>query len=76
MERRARHDEFNKKYTKGFVLFVVLLFYESAVVLNYLVFDRKKSKSGQDQAAPAFETRVGDWRFCLPGTVRNADTSA
>jgi hypothetical protein len=32
---------FNKKYTKGFVLFVVLLIYEVPLVLNYLVFDRK-----------------------------------
>ena len=29
--------EFNKKYTKGFVLFVVLLFYEVPLVLNYLL---------------------------------------
>jgi hypothetical protein len=29
--------EFNKKYTKGSVLFVVLLFYEIPLVLNYLV---------------------------------------
>ena len=33
--------EFNKKYTKGFVLFVVLLVYEVPIVLNYLVFGRK-----------------------------------
>ena len=32
--------EFNRKYTKGFVLFVVLLFYEVPIILNYLVFDR------------------------------------
>jgi hypothetical protein len=34
--------EFNRKYTKGFVLFVVLLFYEVPIVLNYLVYDRKR----------------------------------
>ena len=33
--------EYNKKYTKGPVLFVVLLFLEVPLVLNYLVFDRK-----------------------------------
>ncbi len=32
---------FNKKYAKGFVLFVVLLFYEVPIALNYLVFGRK-----------------------------------
>jgi hypothetical protein len=31
--------EFDRKYTKGFVLFVVLLFYEVPIVLNYLVFN-------------------------------------
>ena len=33
--------EFNRKYTKGGVLFVVLLFLEVPIVLNYLAFDRK-----------------------------------
>jgi len=33
--------EFNKKYHKGFVLFVVLLLYEIPLLLNYLCFDRK-----------------------------------
>jgi hypothetical protein len=33
--------EFNKKYPKGRVLFVVLLIYEVPLVLNYLIFDRK-----------------------------------
>ena len=33
--------EFNKKDTKGGVLFVVLLFYEIPLVLNYLVLQRK-----------------------------------
>jgi hypothetical protein len=30
--------EFNKKYPKGFVLSVILLFYEVPILLNYLVF--------------------------------------
>jgi hypothetical protein len=34
--------EFNKRYPKGFVLFVVLLIYEVPLALNYLVFDRKR----------------------------------
>jgi hypothetical protein len=33
--------EFNKKFPKGRVLFVVLLFWEVPIVLNYLVFGRK-----------------------------------
>jgi hypothetical protein len=33
--------DFNKKYPKGFVMFVVLLICEVPLVLNYLVFDRK-----------------------------------
>jgi hypothetical protein len=32
--------EFDRKYRKGFVLFVVLLIYEIPLVLNYLLFDR------------------------------------
>jgi hypothetical protein len=32
--------EFNRKYTKGSVLFVVLLLYEVPIVLNYLLFER------------------------------------
>jgi hypothetical protein len=35
-------SEFNVKYQKGFILFVVLLFYEVPIVLNYLVFDRRR----------------------------------
>jgi hypothetical protein len=42
--------QFNKKYTKGFVLFVVLLIYEVPIVLNFLLFDRKASAA---QVAPA-----------------------
>lgn len=30
--------EYNRRYPKGFVLFVVLLFYEVPIVLNYLTF--------------------------------------
>jgi hypothetical protein len=30
--------EFQQKYSKGYVLFVVLLFYEVPIVLNYLLF--------------------------------------
>jgi hypothetical protein len=33
--------EFNAKYHKGKYLFVVLTVYEPAILLNYLVFDRK-----------------------------------
>jgi hypothetical protein len=33
--------EFNRKYSKGSVLFIILLFYEVPIVLNYLVFGRK-----------------------------------
>lgn len=32
--------EFNKKYKKGFVLFVLLSIYELPILLNYLVFDK------------------------------------
>ncbi len=35
--------DFNQKYRKGFVLFVVLLFYEVPIVLNYLVFNPKRA---------------------------------
>ena len=40
---RIEHDmtDFNRKYAKGSVLFVVLLFYEVPIVLNFLVFGRK-----------------------------------
>jgi hypothetical protein len=33
--------EFNKRFPKGFVLFVVLLINEVPICLNYLLFDRK-----------------------------------
>ena len=35
--------EFNRKYQKGFVLFVVLLIYEVPLVLNFLLFDCRRS---------------------------------
>jgi hypothetical protein len=37
------HDmtEFNRKYSKGLILFVVLLIYEVPLALNYLLFDKK-----------------------------------
>jgi hypothetical protein len=40
---RAERDmtEYNKKYKKGFVLFVLLSLYELPILLNYLSFDRK-----------------------------------
>jgi hypothetical protein len=34
---------FNRKYSKGSVLFVVLLVYEVPIVLNYLLFDRTRA---------------------------------
>jgi hypothetical protein len=37
----ADMTEFNKRYPKGSVLFVVLLINEVPLVLNYLLFDRK-----------------------------------
>jgi hypothetical protein len=37
----ADMTEFNKRYPKGFVLFVVLLVYEVPLVLNYLLFDSR-----------------------------------
>jgi hypothetical protein len=35
----ADMTEFNKRYPKGFVLFVVLLVYEVPMLLNYLLFE-------------------------------------
>lgn len=39
----VEHDmtEYNAKYPKGRALFVVLLFYEVPIIMNYLVFGRK-----------------------------------
>jgi hypothetical protein len=34
--------EFNKKYPKGFALFILLSLYELPLLLNYLVFDRRE----------------------------------
>ena len=33
--------DFNRKYPKGFVLFIVLLFTEVPFALNYLIFDKR-----------------------------------
>jgi len=58
--------EFNKKYKKGFVLFVLLSIYELPILLNYLVFDknnwpawlrraRSETPPAQSSATPAVE---------------------
>jgi hypothetical protein len=39
--RERDMTEFNQKYRKGPVLFVLLLLYELPILLNYLLFDRK-----------------------------------
>jgi hypothetical protein len=36
--------EFNKRFPKGFVLFVVLLINEVPICLNYLLFDRSRDR--------------------------------
>lgn len=41
----ADMTEFNKKYTKGFVLFVVLLIYEVPIVLNFLLFAKSEPEA-------------------------------
>ena len=43
--------EFNCKYTKGSVLFVVLLLYEVPIVLNYLLFERTAENALVDAAS-------------------------
>jgi hypothetical protein len=47
----VEHDmtDFNKKYTKGSVLFVILLIYEVPIVLHYLLFSGR-SGSVSDQS--------------------------
>jgi hypothetical protein len=50
--------EFNKAYPKGGALFVVLLFYEVPIVLNYLVFDRPWTGAGDLRSADV--ARSGD----------------
>jgi hypothetical protein len=39
--RERDMTEFNKKYKKGWALFVLLSFYELPLLLYYLIFDRK-----------------------------------
>jgi hypothetical protein len=41
---RAERDmtDYNKKYKKGFILFVLLSLYELPILLNYLAFDKKR----------------------------------
>jgi len=57
--------EFNKKYVKGSILFVVLLIYEVPIVLNFLLFvprraePRKGPVSGGPQPA-AHAARLAD----------------
>jgi hypothetical protein len=50
---RAERDmtEYNKKYKKGFVLFVLLSLYELPILLNYLVFDSKNWSRPAQQGA-------------------------
>jgi hypothetical protein len=38
-------SEFNKKYEKGPLLFVILTIYETPILLNYLMFDRKSGSA-------------------------------
>jgi hypothetical protein len=40
----ADMTEFNQKYTKGFILFVVLLIYEVPIVLNFLLFAPRRAE--------------------------------
>jgi hypothetical protein len=49
--------EFEKKYTKGAVLFVVLLIYEVPLVLNYLVFAGDQRAGG---VSPLLLQQTGD----------------
>jgi hypothetical protein len=39
--------EFNRKYTKGYVLFIVLLIYEVPIVLNYLLMEGNTRPAGE-----------------------------
>jgi hypothetical protein len=43
-------SEFNKKYRKGLVLFVVLLLYEVPIVLHYLLFAADEASAATDLA--------------------------
>jgi hypothetical protein len=44
--------EFNKKYAKGSVLFVVLLIYEVPIVLNFLLFASRRAELRQEPVEP------------------------
>ena len=41
MDQSKDMTDYNKRFPKGFVLFVVLLINEVPICLNYLLFDRK-----------------------------------
>jgi hypothetical protein len=42
--------EFNAKYPKGRLLFVVLLVYDLPILLNYLVFDTQRENRAEPEA--------------------------
>ena len=44
--------EFNKKYSKGSVLFVVLLIYEVPIVMNFLLFDVREHATANQDSEP------------------------
>jgi hypothetical protein len=58
--------EFNQKYTKGPILFVVLLIYEVPIVVNFLLFGqrrvelREEPSSGQPMPIDAARVAEGD----------------
>lgn len=67
----ADMTEFNRKYRKGFVLFVLLSLYEIPLLLNYLFFDRTpysarfrpssvKSFLSSDTAEPVLQSANAD----------------
>lgn len=45
-------SEFNRKYHKGVLLFVLLTIYELPILLNYLVFDRAFVKAKRENWVP------------------------
>jgi hypothetical protein len=68
---RAERDmtEYNKKYKKGLVLFVLLSLYELPILLNYLVFDRKN----WTRPTPAPTVPPGERVPALPPDVSTGD---
>ena len=44
--------EYNKKYRKGFLLFVLLSLYEVPILLNYLAFDANNWSDGRETQCP------------------------